>query len=228
MTPYYEDDGITIWHGDATEILPSIGGVDAVVTDPPYKLSQEYGTSVDSDNLAAVAGLYLTAPLMCSALVDGGMAGVFYDTRILPFGLDAFRRSGFRYMRNLTLYRRAGNAHALNGWMSTSDFVLLFSKPGRRPEFHGRLEHDTYVKAQLESESWGHPAQKPLSFVQSIVGNLTPPGGIVLDPYMGSGTTLRAAKDLGRKAIGVELEERFCEIAAKRLSQGVLDFGAAS
>jgi site-specific DNA-methyltransferase (adenine-specific) len=67
-----------------------------------------------------------------------------------------------------------------------------------------------------------HPTQKPLGIVRPLIEYSCPPDGIVLDPFMGSGTTLRAAKDLGRKAIGIEIEERYCEIAAKRMAQAVL------
>lgn len=74
----------------------------------------------------------------------------------------------------------------------------------------------------------GHPCPYPPSLPKRCIAATTEPGDVVLDPFMGSGTTLRAAKDLGRKAIGIELEERYCEIAAKRLAQGVLDFGASA
>lgn len=73
-----------------------------------------------------------------------------------------------------------------------------------------------------------HPAPFPLAVAKWCIQLVTPPDGIVLDPFMGSGTTLRAAKDLGRKAIGIEISERYCEIAARRLSQEVLDFGGAA
>ena len=82
-----------------------------------------------------------------------------------------------------------------------------------------------YAHGQLASEGKSHPTQKPLPLMQWCVAFTS---GTVLDPFMGSGTTLRAAKDLGRKAIGVEIEERYCEIAAQRLSQQVLDFGEAA
>ena len=72
-----------------------------------------------------------------------------------------------------------------------------------------------------------HPTAKPLGLMTDLIGNC-PPLAVIVDPFMGSGTTLRAAKDLGRKAIGIELDEKYCEIAAKRIAQGVLDFGAAA
>jgi site-specific DNA-methyltransferase (adenine-specific) len=73
----------------------------------------------------------------------------------------------------------------------------------------------------------GHPAEKPLPLIAYLIGKATDPDDVVFDPFMGSGTTLRAAKDLGRKAIGIEIEERYCEIAAKRLSQMVLPLQVA-
>ena len=74
----------------------------------------------------------------------------------------------------------------------------------------------------------GHPCPYPIALPTRCISAVTDIGDIVLDPFAGSGTTLRAAKDLGRKAIGIEIDERYCEIAAKRLGQEVLDFGAAS
>lgn len=223
--PYYSDESVTLYHGDCRDVLPGINA-DSIVTDPPFKLSQAYSTAVDSDNLGAVASIVETAPMMLRAVPPGGMAVVFYDTRILPFALDAFRRSGWAYRRALTLYRRWGNAHKLHGWMSTSDFALVFARPEGREVFYGPWAHDTYVKSNPEADSADHSAQKPMGFVGQIVSNVTPPGGTVLDPYAGSGTTLRAASHLGRQAIGIEIEERYCEIAAKRLAQGVLEVSA--
>jgi site-specific DNA-methyltransferase (adenine-specific) len=74
-------------------------------------------------------------------------------------------------------------------------------------------------------EGWGHPVEKPIQWMRWAVALASRPGELVLDPFAGSGTTLRAAKDLGRRAVGIELEERYCEIAAKRMGQEVLDLG---
>lgn len=221
LKPYYDEGGITIYHGDAREVLSEIQG-DAVVTDPPFKLSQAYSANVDADNLDAVASLIDVSRLLLGIVPAGAMAACFYDNRIMPFGLDAFRRAGWQYLRLLVLYRRWGNAHQLHGWMSTTDPVLLFAAPGAKPTYYGGWHHDTYIKGSPDKEDAGHPAQKPRDFVAQIVARICPDDGTVIDPYAGSGTTLITARDLGRKAIGIEIEERYCEIAAQRLGQEVL------
>lgn len=226
--PYYDEDGITLYHGDASEILPGDLSVDAVVTDPPYKLSQEYGTSTDPDNLVAVASIWPVMRLAYEATRPGGLLVAFYDTRILPLAMRAIPDAGWRYLRALTLYRRWGQASVVSGWMSTSDFALVFHKPGAKPEFHGQVHHDTFVKAAPDGKAWDHPAQKPLELVRQIVERVTPPGGVVLDPYAGSGTTLEAARTSGRRAIGVELEKRHCETVAQRLGTIQLTLGEAA
>lgn len=222
MKPYYESNGITIYHGDARELLTNFAGADAIVTDPPYKLSQEYGPFVDNDNLNAMTSIVYTAPLMLAACKPGAVAVVFYDNRLLPFGINALQRGGWKYLRTLTLYRRWGAAHKLSGWMSTSDFALVVQRPGTKPKFYGPWAHDVFTKSSPEAQSFDHPAQKPLSFVEQIVANVGGPSSFVLDPYMGSGTTLVAAKRLNLACVGIELEERYCEIAARRLDQEVL------
>lgn len=220
-----------IIHGDCLDVLRGMpdASVDAIVTDPPYKLSQEYGNGADADNLLAVSGIWPVAREMWRVAKPGSVCAMFYDSRILPLALVAMQDAQWKYLRNLTLYRRWGNAHNLHGWMSTSDFVLLFVKPGAKPTFHGKLQHDVYVKASPEPESFGHPAQKPREFVQHIVDNITPPHGVVLDPYLGSGTTAVAAREAGRRFIGIEREAAYVEIARKRIAdaQAQLTLGAA-
>jgi site-specific DNA-methyltransferase (adenine-specific) len=234
MKPHYADDSVTLYHGDALAVLRESGSesVDAIVTDPPYKISQEYSANADPDNLLAVASLLQVAPELYRVAKPGALVVMYYDTRILPLALHAMNDAGFKYLRALTFYRRWGNAHKLAGWMSTSDFILVFTKPGAPFKFNGPWKHDVYVRSTAEVESLGHPAQKPIDDVSHLVVNVCPPGGTVLDPYSGSGTTGLACINGERKFIGIEISKHYADVSAARFrsatSQGVLDFGEAS
>jgi adenine-specific DNA-methyltransferase len=206
--------------GDCLDVMRTLkaGSVDAVVTDPPFKLSQEYGTVVDADNLLAVSSVWGAATEMARLARPGGVCAMFYDTRILPVALRAMAQAGWKYLRGLTFYRRWGQASMLHGWMSTSDFILLFQKPGARPKFYGSARHDVYLRASPEPEFTGHVAQKPLDAVTHLVERLCPPGGVVLDPYAGSGTTGVACARAGRKFIGIEMDPEYFKAARRRLA----------
>lgn len=206
--------------GDALAVLRDMPDacVDAVVTDPPYKINQEYSANADPDNLLAVASLLQVAPEMYRVAKPGALCAMYYDTRILPLALHAMNDAGFKYLRALTFYRRWGNAHKLAGWMSTSDFILVFTKPGAPFKFNGPWKHDVYVRDTREAEAFGHPAQKPLADVEHLVTNVCPPDGTVLDPYAGSGTTGAAAINAGRNFIGVEMSDNFHTVATERIA----------
>jgi site-specific DNA-methyltransferase (adenine-specific) len=240
MKPYYEDDRATLYRGDALTVLREMpdASVDAVVTDPPYKLSQEYGATTDPDNLLGVASIWPVAVEIFRVAKPGALCAMFYDTRILPLALEAMRGAGWKYLRGLTLYRRWGQASLLAGWMSTSDFVLIFARAGAKPKFYGDARHDVYIRDKAEPESFGHPAQKPLDHCRHLVSNVCPSGGVVLDPYMGSGTTGAAAIKAGCSFVGVELTRHFAEVAERRIrsrtqtvadgAQEALDFGGVA
>lgn len=221
-----------IRQGDALALLRDLpsGSVDAVITDPPFKLSQTYSAGVDADNLLAVSSLWPVAGEMFRVVRPGGFCALFYDNRILPLAIEVMRQTGWQYLRGLTLYRRWGQASLLAGWMSTSDFVLVYTRPGAKYGFHGsEVRHDVYVKSSPESEHTGHPAQKPLDPVRHLVSRLSPPGGTVVDPYSGSCTTGVAAVMERRNFIGSDLSEHWVEVGRSRLSaaaQGYKDDGA--
>lgn len=226
--PYYTDGRATIYHGDCLSVLRGLKDktVDSIVTDPPFKLSQAYSANVDSDNVIGVSSIWPAALEMLRVARPGALAAVFYDMRILPLALEAFRWAGWKYLRGLTFYRRWGNAHKLHGWMSTSDFILIFTKPGDQPQFFGPYRHDVYTKSQPELFDAGHPAQKPIEAMRHLIQNITPLGGMTLDPYMGSGSSIVAAMQGGFKSIGVDRSEEYCSIAAARLAQEVLPLDA--
>lgn len=199
MRVYYEEKGIKIYHGDCREVLPSLSAVDLVLTDPPYGLG---------------------------AKLNGGSWGnVSKWDRLQPdviLSLDDFR---------CPLIIWGGNYY----FLSPARCWLSWFKPGAPPSMAQfelawtNLDQNSrqisHSIAATNAERVGHPTQKPLRVMRWCIGRSNvPEGATILDPFMGSGTTLRAAKDLGRQAIGIEIEERYCEIAAKRLSQEVLDF----
>ena len=200
MEPYYEADGITIYHGEALEVLGSIeGSVDAVLTDPPYP--NRAGHFVDAIEAAEEFCRTFTAPHWL----------VFWDelTRPpVPHPLVAVH-----------IWHRT-NSNRPDNYEPIYEFAAGGRKASRcygYPVVHPGL---TGCK-----EATGHPTQKSERLMHRLVSATS---GTVLDPFMGSGSTLVAAHHLGRAAIGVEVEERYCEIAAKRLAQGVLDLGGAA
>ena len=202
LKPYYEQDGITIFHGDCREILPQLPPVEVVVTDPPYGLADRWtgGTWGAADMyadarrwdrdipIAAVQALPALAP---KVIIWGG------NLYSLPPS-----RCWLAWLKSSLMPTMA-------------DFELAWTNLDR-PSKSWSEDRNPDGKRQ-------HPTQKPLSLITWCLDFV--PGDTVLDPFAGSGTTLRAAKDLGRRAIGIEIEERYCEIAARRLDQQVLDLG---
>jgi site-specific DNA-methyltransferase (adenine-specific) len=214
MRPYYEQDGITIYHGDCREILPSIGTVGGIVTDPPYGMGR---FSTDGKDFLVMVGPALRAAW--ALVADPGSMFVFMSTAEVVNVANAVGRD---FKRLLWLYKPADMTYPLGGWLLKSEAILWFHRGDslglveRRP-----FRHDCYVSTRTGLEGVeGHPTVKPLDVVQDFVARLP---GTVLDPFLGSGTTLRAARNLGKPAIGIEIEERYCEIAARRLDQGVLE-----
>lgn len=210
MKPYYEQDGITIYHGDAFEVVPTLAPVDAVITDPPYGIGWHprvnHQDSPWVDDQALDLRPFLVGRYHC---IWGGN----YFANHLPAS-EAWlvwikRPEGFDFDADPRTY---------------STIEMAWTDFGGKP----RMKHHAWDGGKRAGDAsnrhFSHPAQKPLELMRWCIG-LAPLADTVLDPFMGSGTTLRAAKDLGKRAIGVEIEERYCEVAVQRLSQGVLAFG---
>jgi len=203
MRPYYEDSkaGIVIYHGDCREIMPTLPGVDLVLTDPPYGVNKaEWDESFPTEWFAEAARL---APVM------GMMPGV-WNLCGLPKEIGRLR------------YRWVLVAHLINGMTNGAiGFGNWIPCVVYAAEGISVYVQDSDIKRFVvgTEAKMDHPSPKPYNVMKWLVSRLA--GKTILDPFMGSGTTLRAAKDLGRKAIGIEIEERYCEIAAKRLSQEV-------
>lgn len=207
MKTYFDDGQIQIWHGDCRDVLPTLeaGIVDLVLTDPPYGVGFKYASHDDDEST-----------------YRSWMLPVFAEMRRV--GKIVMLTTG---MRHLWMYPPA-------------TWVMCWAKPGstRRSDLGGFNEWEpvlVYGKRRIYNdfrylpdavnhsrESGDHPCPKPIRMARWLVAEGSDADALILDPFMGSGTTLRAAKDLGRKAIGIEIEERYCEIAAKRLQQSVL------
>ena len=203
IRPYYSDGLVTLYHGDARDVLPGLTA-DVLVTDPPYgigfagqptKWQRRAGQAPenwDAEPFSDVGLLLAAAPWRC---IWGGNHYVLPPSR---------------------------------GW-------LVWVKPDAPPSM-GSVElawtnldqtarHIVYSIGQTNAERVGHPTQKPLAVMLWTLAGM-PPGSVV-DPFAGSGTTLVAAKAMNRRAVGIEVDERYCEMAATRLSQEVLGLETA-
>jgi len=211
LKPYYSDrSGIVIYHGDFRSIMPELENesADLVLTDPPYGVGIKYESY--KDELKATTGLVLE--FLKHAIRVGRIvaftAGKF-DTEIALYRNDPPPKWRMCWYKGS---QSTASPVGFNDWES----VLIYGD-----RIH-KNAHDYFYALPEKMGSFGHPCPKPLKFCTTLVSRLTKPGQTVLDPFMGSGTTLRAAKDLGRKAIGIDIEEKYCEVSAKRLAQEVL------
>jgi len=216
MKPYWEDKeaGLTIYHGDCRAILPLLGErkFEMVCTDPPYGFGRVTNDGKDYLDIVAPA-----LRMAWTQLKASGDMFVFTSTGEVVNVANAL---GQPLKRLLWMYKPNDCTFPLAGWLLTSEAILWFHK-GNKLNFAERkpYKHDTYVHTGVGQEGVeGHPTIKPLAVVGDIVSRCVK-GGSVLDPFMGSGTTLVAAYRLGRKAVGIEINQEYCEIAVRRLGQ---------
>ena len=243
MKPYYEHAGITIYHGDCREILPWLPKVDAVITDPPYSVSVAGYVHVGlpgkgsrrldffkgDDDWAAMTALVVEAIEKAEAqLKESGSVYAWCGHRQFGNILSYFESKGYSTRFLVWAKKCPAPAPPNAGWSSGAELCIYAYKPGRT--WNGKWQENNVLV--FDSYRFGkpgkvdHPTQKPLDLIQKLVRLSTSETHTILDPFMGSGTTLVAAKNLGRKAIGLEIEEKYCEIAAERLSQEVFTFEA--
>jgi len=205
MTPYYERDGITIYHGDCRDILPTLGPVDLVLTDPPYGVGLEYASYVDTLESWRELMNFIVPWIRVNAKM-----GILPSCQI--------NQLHWTYTTHppdwLICWYKGSPGHVAYIGFNDWEPLLVYGKTDA-------LQMHDYFYAQ-PAQPDGHPCPKPIRWARWLMGKTTQPNNLILDPFMGSGTTLRAAKDLGRRAIGIEIEEKYCEIAVKRLAQEVL------
>ncbi len=225
-TPYYERNGITIYCGDCREILPQLNvKVDLVLTDPPYKIDGMGGGGFAGHEFYAgnATGICDMIDFRLSdyeGVLSYAPELVAFHSRLqlcdyANFCLKAFGNYDLHFWHKVNAIPFTHNT-----WKSDVEYIAL----GWRQHSHAHVSQEQKSKVYIsgiETDNL-HPAQKPLPLIAKYILVLQPE--LTVDPFMGSGTTLVAAKKLGRKCIGIEIEEKYCEIAAKRLSQEVMDF----
>lgn len=228
IAPYHDEAGITIYHGDCRDVLPTLAAesVDMVLTDPPYGLDIGYGRT--ALGLRRIEGDATTDLLLWlvretpRVLRDGTWAAVFCGySQIGDVQAAAF--SAGLGVKTVGIWDKG--VPTLGEGIRNQYEMFMLARKGRAPEkwCGGNVWRHTTPPGRPV-----HPHAKPVPLLQRLVDNYAPAAGLVLDPCAGSGTTLRAAKDCGRRAVGIEINEAYCEEAAKRLAQGVLDFEEAA
>lgn len=239
-TPYYHDErsGVTIYHGDALTILPGLAGtvVDAVVMDPPYasgtrKEAQRNASGamlrgerwaekpIDNDQMTTPGFVWLMREVCFAVLpmlVDGGSVLSFIDWRQWPNLLGAVESTNLRANMMVVWDKKSYGL----GWGFRAQHELILHASKGTPNVHSRSMGN--VLAHKRDDNDDHPSPKPVGLMEDVIEVVTPPGGLVLDPFMGAGATVRAAANVGRRAIGIELREEYCRRAVRRLEQMVL------
>ena len=207
MKPYYEKDGITIYHGDCREILPDLPVFDLALTDPPYGIGRDGMRPSTSSH-------------------GGRKAYEFLGWDSCPPS-DEMLKLIFKHSHNQIIW----GANYFPASLPPSMGWLFWDKGQRICGSDGELAFTSYNRAlraitlnrvELQRDGAVHPTQKPNQLMVWCLQYAGDEARTIIDPFMGSGTTLRAAKDLGRRAIGIEIEEKYCEIAVRRLAQEVL------
>jgi site-specific DNA-methyltransferase (adenine-specific) len=209
MRPYYVDESVTLYHGDCRDVLPNLTPVDVVITDPPYSSGRQEAEYAATGNVAV--SLHLASTLAPVMLVFGTSSGR---------GIE-FTRSSIRHLphnRVLAWQRSYVNSPAAGPWRWDLVLIHVFGRGSfGRPEASSLICSNGTRALALET---GHPSPVPVGVMGWLYEPFAP--GTVLDPFAGSGSVLIAARNAGGRAIGIEADERYCELIARRMSQGVL------
>jgi DNA modification methylase len=194
MKPYYQDSAVTLYHGDCRDIVPSLGRFDLLLTDPPYGLGDKLKGG-NRSHLFTHDILVDLSPVIyaCESAIVWG--GNYYELPPSRCWLAWIKRDAVETMSSCEL-----------AWTSFDRCAKYFD----------------YTISATNAERNGHPTLKPLALMTWCIG-LAGDVQTILDPFAGSGTTGRAAKDMGKTAVLIEREEQYCEIAARRMSQEVFD-----
>lgn len=232
IKPYYLEDNIAIIHGDCREVLPQIS-FDLLFTSPPWNVGLAYENFADdltSDEHRSFTLDWLTLGFKSAS--DGARAYVDVGDEMLFWLRPVAEEAGWKFGQLLAWCKpnlSAGSVATSAEWRKLTEWILLLRKGKRIPMINPSESVNThsFFVIPVPQRNWNaeqkqHVAQFPVRLPKKIISRT--PGDVVCDPFSGSGTTLVAAKQLGRRAIGIEIEEKYCEISAKRLSQKVFQF----
>ena len=224
MTLYYQDDHVTLYHGNCLTEHREWLDADVLVTDPPYGMEFAQGSYAGKNPAwtsrhtgVKIAGDETTEARDEALAAWGERPALMFGTwkRPAPPGV----RETLVWDKVVSTGMGALDIPWRPSWEAI--YVIGHGFTGRRG--HGVLRHSLPTLA--DERKW-HPTPKPLPLMVDLISKCPP--GVIADPFAGSGATVLAARSLGRQVVGVELEERYCEIIAKRLDQGVLDLGGAA
>lgn len=243
-TPYYQDESVTLYHGDCIEAMETLpdGSVSAVLTDPPYSsggrrensrsIRKSMTRSVEDDEwirgdaMSTNGFVYLLR--LCGiqwrrVLIPGGHALAFIDWRMAAHLAAALETADLRQHPTVVWDKMRLGMGAV--FRNQHEFIVHMTAGNALAPQRRDVPNVLRFPAVRDGD---HPTEKPGPLLETLLTVVCPPGGVVLDPFAGSGSTLYAARAQGHKAVGVEADERYCEVIAKRLSADVLDFGSAS
>jgi len=232
ITPYYQDENSTIYHGDTLDVLPTLrnSSAHAVITDPPYIIG-----AVSSGSMASKSGGWgdmMNSSLWFTAwyrevdriLTPSGPFWTFLNWRTIPVIMRAALDAGLPITSMAVWDKEWIGPGGPQGLRPSYEMVALMAQPDFK--INNRGVPDVIRHKVGGYKPTGHPAEKPVGVVHRILEiSEIPKGGVVVDPFMGSGTTGVAAKAHGLRFVGIEAEERYCEMAVGRLAQDALDFG---
>lgn len=234
MKPYYQDDSVTIYHGDCLQLFGEMHSVsiDGLVTDPPFAFaggSSNGRTALVTDQFFAHWWRSICQGLDRLLKPDGeGFIWCDWKTaRLIAEGWNLRDQSYDLWRVTQMLYHYREMPGQGQPFRSSVDMIAYVRGPKAIPTRIPNTTHNWISKYWYYGKHEFHPAEKDPAIAGQLIEWCSDAGDIILDPFMGSGTTLRAAKDLGRKAIGIEIEERYCEIAAKRMSQSVMELSTS-
>lgn len=238
--PYYEDRWVTLYHANCLDVLPMFeaNSIDLVLTDPPYEAEahtlgrrQRAGRGVAERPIpfAAISEDVRQRSAALIAKLARRWVLTFCQVEAAMTWRAAYEAAGLEYKRACVWIKPDGAPQFTGDRPGMGYETIVALHPPGRSRWNGGGQHGVFTfPTDQRGDPLRHPTQKPLRLMRSLIALFSDPGELILDAFAGAGTTLIAAKAIGRRAIGIELDERYCDIAAQRLCQDVMDLEVAA